>query len=311
MRPDSPPKHLRRLQDSLIAIVLRVLTELQADPQVNISLVSYWWSSAQNTATGRLFHTLNLQLTSNAPDIVRGSVSLLEEGGTVGFNTVYLRGFVDAFLARGKHDLTDQVLVNVDVLPVASGELIVHPRYVPVSRALATGLIGADSPMAAYCRKYGLETISIYGPSIIGPSTEMIAALERVWPSIKPASVLDLFSGTGALAKVCCKLGAIDVRTIDVAPAVQLDCMPADAFAFSFDATAVDLALVDQFIEHTVVVGHKIIPRLNEVSRYVMWNLGYSGFERTYRRLIEDIAPLYRAVDWLLINDCFIVLLSK
>ncbi len=300
-------QQLDHLESLVSEAVVRVLRDRTADPLVHISLHRCWWTTYQNPATGYIVDVLNIQVTSNAPALVRGNFTNLDAAGFVGFNILYLKGYLDHLLENEGPDVSEQIDVHVDVLPDSIGTSPTHPRYLTLDEAQDAELIAPDSPLMHYCRKYGLPLVSLYGPGLVGPTTEMIAALETIWPRLAPKSVLDLFSGTGALADVCRQLGADQVLSLDVSP-------PANDSVdiFSFDTPGwFDLAILDQFVEHTSAVAQRLIPSLGRSCHHILWNTGHSGYEESVMVLLSTLAPAWTLSLRLVINDSHIVLLTS
>ena len=289
-------------------MVERVLGQRVVDPSVTLTVRSSWWTSRQNATSGGIYKVFNVRVSTNAPDVVLGRLSLLRDASTIGFNGLYLSGYVDAVLATSYPDLADEIAVELDVIAEEHVSRIDHPRYLSLTSAIESGLVEPDSPMASYSRKYGLGRVALYGPGLIGPSTEMIAALETIWPIVSPLLVADVCSGTGALGAVCLNLGARRVISVDSAPPSAERLNPTDLFCLQL-AESVDLLILDQFVEQTIQVAKIFLPSVARSTQYVLWNLGFSAHESLYAELESGLAPWYMVYQKLLVNDCHIVLL--
>ncbi len=305
-----PPFVSEGFESQLISTVAQIFRARQCDPEVWFEVDAAWWSERQNAATGRCFSVLNVRIKSNAPDVLRGNFSHLRHAGVIGFNTVYLQGFLDSWLHSVARGLADRIDVQVDVVADRSRRPIKHPRYLSVREALSCGVVKSGSPVETYCRKYGLTKVSLFGPGLIGPSTEMIAAIEKIWEVIRAKSVLDLFSGTGALGRVCRTLGAKTVVSVDELPASKSGSTATDAFRLDI-GRRVDLAILDQFVEQTDVVAQRLIPILSRNANCLLWNLGPAAHSAHFGWLKRKIIPWYRPMADLRINDCMISLFSS
>jgi len=281
-----------------------------ADPKATIRLQRSWWTVYQNAATGCLIDVLNIRIASNAPNLVRGNFTHLHHSAPIGFNTLYLQGYLDHFLESLEHGLSDRIDVRVDVTPESSSSQYSHPRYLGLQEALDLHLVTPDSPLVSYSRKYGINTVSLYGPGLIGPTTEMIAAMETIWPQVTPYSVLDLFGGTGALSNVSHRLGAKKILSVDAAPPQPSTIQTADAFSFPI-TEFFDLILVDHFIEQFSQVVRDLFPRLANRTRYILWNAGYALYESIVNNALVDLEHIFSPSARLVVNDCLIVLLKS
>lgn len=307
---DQPPTEVASLERRICAVALEVLQSRILDSAVTLEFVQAWWTRAQNTASGCIYWCLNLEVQSNSPDLVRGSLNHLGNAGVLGYNTVYLQGYLDALLGSIGADFVESVAVQLSVIKTNSFESpIQHPRYLPLSEALSQDIVDPQSPITFYSRKYNLEHVAIFGPGVIGPTTEMIAALEHIWPTITAKSVLDLFAGTGSLGSVCRALGAESVVSVERVPPPNMQPITDDFRSSAIDGQF-DLALVDQFVEDVVLASEQILPRLAENCRYVLWNLGTTAHRTLFGRLLVDL-PMWTEEQTLDINDCQIVLLAS
>ena len=122
--------------------------------------------------------------------------------------------------------------------------------------------------------RYRLSWCLVAGQHIAGPSVAALELLDRELGRSEPATLLDLFSGTGSVADLCLARGNAAVLSVDLAPVAGLESRTArfgerwrfqscDVLNdFIFDAETWDLVVADPFYGQV----HSFARRLTNLS---------------------------------------------
>lgn len=307
-----PDELRRRLAEEVTEASHSAICALQGDQRVQVVVKNTWWSLQQNVASGGWVNVLNVVFASNAPQVAMGGFTLLEEASLVGYNTLFLQGYGECLLAERFAEVADLVTLRFAFsLDSANRSGLTHPYYLTVQEALRIGAIADGSPIAIYAKKYGLDRVEILGSGVVGPSTEVIAVLESIWDQLRPETVLDLFGGSGALAEVCRQLGAHTVDSIDSAPPRHGASIDLLSPTLSEQIDEVDLAIVDQFVEHTALANKTLLRHLTAKARSIIWNMGFAIHKEDFEELLN--APHFDDFDQRLfeVNDTIVALMSR
>jgi 16S rRNA G966 N2-methylase RsmD len=219
-------------------------------------------------------------------------------GGLSGFHPNFCVGFIAGYLqAESQIDLFQfcEVCLDVHEAPNATSDVY---SYANLGNTVDNGLIARGSSLVELAEKYGIKSILVAGTTVSGFSAGMVEVLEAYHRSHAVESVLDMFSGTGALAKVCLANGAKRVTCVDVfAQGAQRELLgepprvsivQADAFQF-VPEQRYDLVILDPFFHQSLRVAQQIAPSLRNKAGAVVMNIGPVGEEYWKERVLIEL----------------------
>ncbi len=89
-------------------------------------------------------------------------------------------------------------------------------KRVRVNELIESGRLSPFSPIALICNKLGIRWLPRMDEYIYGPSPGMTEVLERIISLLKPESMLDLFSGSGAFSKLAYTMNVKKIKAVDI-----------------------------------------------------------------------------------------------
>ncbi|HEX2037343.1 MAG TPA: RsmD family RNA methyltransferase [Chloroflexota bacterium] len=284
----------------------QALTFIVADPRVSweIAGVSSHWTRSDEFGLPLL--SVRLKVLTNDRAALLGQQLFLPRNGLAGFAKQYCLGYLDGALChRFGLEVASAVAITLDVHQVRQGHSAAsrraprapesaagHPEpegtslpvYLPLEEAIAGGLVHPDSPLGRFMRRYDLRHLLTFGGSISGPSLPMLLAVEQLTASREVQTVLDLFSGSGSLARVALERAGLvvcvdtEVRALQqtLAPYLhdpRLRVVQADARDY-LPTEHFDLAMLDPFYEEALDVLPPVLRHLAPACSRLLVNLG-------------------------------------
>jgi hypothetical protein len=251
-----------------------------ADPRTAWEVVSVTARSTRSADYGQPLLDVRLKVVTNDRTGLLGQRVFLPENGLAGFHKHYLLGYLDGSLReRFGRAVAGTVAVTIDV----------HQRrkpragaYLPVEDAVAAGILSLGSALGEYVCRHELRYLLLSGGLVSGPCLPMLQAVEATVAANEARTVLDLFSGTGALARValqraervvCVDLQAAAIREtvadyldrVQIVQADARDYVPSESF---------DLALLDPYYEEALEVLPPVLTQLRGHCARVLINVG-------------------------------------
>ena len=211
--------------------------------------------------------------------LVLGQFAPLSAHGLRGFHDNYVYGYVRGFLraTHGTDFFADlRLVLNVDARPRAHAPVAAsHDPYriVSVAEALAHESLLLGSPLHETLKRYDLRYVLTAGPQISGPSYAMVQTVGRLCREHEIRSVLDLYAGTCALAKVALVSGAERATSVDVfldRAAINVNlgehaprCALIEGHVErNIPTEPVDLVVLDPFYDSALHVAEHVVPEL-------------------------------------------------
>jgi len=198
-----------------------------------------------------------------------------------GFHNNYLAAKIECLLEKEYGPSADFEIHFEVVLCEPSFTYAYRP--IDFDTAVAAGLLSQDSRLAQAMKRYSLNTLILAGCEISGPVYGMLKTVEKVCRHTRVRRCLDLFSGTGSLAKVALENGAKFVDCVDTdmslirvtlrAHAEKYRAREADVFGFVPDGSY-DLAILDPFYDYALRTAEEVLPRIRCAARLAIFNLG-------------------------------------
>ena len=108
--------------------------------------------------------------------------------------------------------------VEVNVLPLEEEQQLNYvDRHIELEKAIDNEIIEEDCKLAKKMREYSLTHLILAGGNLItGPLASSMGTMETVYEKHQFNSVLDMFSGSGALSRVAIDNGAEEVECLDL-----------------------------------------------------------------------------------------------
>jgi 16S rRNA G966 N2-methylase RsmD len=76
--------------------------------------------------------------------------------------------------------------------------------FISIQELVKSGKVSANSPIVRTATKYRVPGALLHGRHLIGPSPALASLVRRIVVSDRVSTILDLFAGTGVVAKVAC-----------------------------------------------------------------------------------------------------------
>jgi hypothetical protein len=275
----------------------RSLVELIKDPGFRARVVSVDLTRLPSSTRRAGMTLLKVKvLTCNRP-LMLGSFVYFPNTSMRGFHNEYIATHLERALrdskAVGSHE---EVLVALDVIPTRGSRERLY-RTLTLRQACRAGILDSSSPLACKMREYGLRSVLLAGSEVSAPNLTMIEAVESACARWKPARCLDVFSGTGALAKVALANGATTVDCIEWDPSLP-SYREAHVPARALDAWAArprgrhDLVIVDPFYDWAMRAASELVPRIAPSAKCLVFNVGYVYDEYWVGRVKRELRRL-------------------
>lgn len=229
------------------------------------------------------YDAIQVVVETNNRALLLGQFLHVPVGSLRGLSSFYYSGLVNGFLrARYGTEVARSYPLILDIHE-SPDQVGTTWRYVGLEDAIREGIISKKSALSKKMREYDLNFILVGGATVSGPSLDMLDFIAELVPTQRVSSVVDLFSGTGSLAKVCLIRGAEFVLAVDTHAEViernlgslsgSAQIVQADAFDFS-PAGEFDLAIIDPFYDDALLATRLIVPRMIGRTRFILLDVG-------------------------------------
>jgi hypothetical protein len=220
--------------------------------------------------------------------LLLGQLLYLPHNSLHGFYNFYYCGYLEGYL-RHKYgsSYSKKFFIVIDVCETKNCFNETW-EYLLLDEALDKGIISKTSDLYAVMRKYELNYILIGGSSISGPSVDMIDCLEKLYGNYSFKKVLDLFSGTGSLSKVCIVLGAEYAECVDANTSVISNnlgdkakyCRILCENAFSYEPKKrFDLVILEPFYDQSLEVAERLLPKFAGRIKWFLFNISGKRYQ--------------------------------
>jgi 16S rRNA G966 N2-methylase RsmD len=199
-----------------------------------------------------------------------------------GFHGDYLVAKIECLLERYATEPLTDTDIYFEVIP-GKGSFNYLYRPIDYESAINLGLLTHDSKLARIMRKYNLNTLILAGCEISGPTYGMLKAVEKICTEKQIMRSIDLFSGTGSLAKVVLENSSSFVDCVDTNTQItpytlkeykgRYQIHNIDAFNFLPNVNY-DLLILDPFYDHAFDVAEIILPRFRDITMTVVFDIG-------------------------------------
>jgi 16S rRNA G966 N2-methylase RsmD len=273
------------LCDQVRSAVARAVEHVAGTPDHRYSIGDVRLDQRFSPLTGTEERVITIRISTSDRPLLLGQYSGLPLGGLRGYNCSYLYGWIYGELeARYGAAVVERCRLALDVHPQGTGESRPY-RYIGVDDAIAEGVIRRDGDLYKALRKHSIAYVLMAGPVLSGPSLGMMTAIQSIVEGYRVATVLDLFSGSGALAKVALDAGAERVISVDSSlddhvHAANVGALSASAEAVRADAHSyqpaepIDLVICDPFYEFAEAAIEAVAPRARASGSLLIINLG-------------------------------------
>lgn len=258
------------------------IPELIKDPAFRAKIKSICLSCLQLSTKKSPINLLTITIATNNRPLLLGAFVYFPLEPMRGFHNEYIAQRMEKELrVSGAIDNDSPLIVVLDVVPEANKFGYLY-RTLPLEEAIGLGILFVDSPLVHTMRKYSLRTILLAGDEISAPNATMISAIEKTCREFRPKTCLDVFSGTGSLAKVAIANGVHKVVCIENNSLLReyfdskitlIDGV--DAWTFRPQRNF-DLVILDPFYDWGLRVAREILPRLIHRTKHFIFNIGYS-----------------------------------
>jgi 16S rRNA G966 N2-methylase RsmD len=286
----------------------RLFKETILDPEFRFKIEKVEILPRKSLRTGRKFNLIRVKIVTNNRPLLLGQFIYFPINGFRGFHPNYFLGFIYGHYEGTYHEkFLKNYELCLDVYEDKDAKVNVY-KYVKLQDALSEGILSEKSDLYIVMKKYDLKYLLLAGSSISGPSLSMIIALEKILKEKKVNTVLDLFAGTGSLAKVALSNGVKKVTCVDMNPDVIKDnlglladrCVILKADAFKFVPKEVyDLALLDPFYDQCFEVASSLIPKLKENVNIFLFNIGRPEYKYWIEKIISELKKNFDKIDLL------------
>lgn len=241
---------------------------------------------------------LNIKIVTNNRPLLLGQVMHFPVNGRSGFYPNYFIGYLEGYLSQ---KFGSQLLDRYDFafeIKEENNSSIETRKYLPLNFAIRHEIISSSSKLVSKMRQHELSYLLISGSAISGPSLDMICAIEELFRNYRINSVLDVFSGTGSLAKVSIINGAEKVICLDVYPGIieknlgkyASKCAISsikDAFKYKINDDF-DLVILDPFYDNSFEVAKIIVPHLAENAKIIVFNIANKEEEYWINKVLNE-----------------------
>jgi len=241
---------------------------------------------------------LNIKIDTNNRPLLLGQVMNFPINGRSGFYPNYFIGYLEGYLSQ---KFGSQLLEGYEFafeIVEENNSSVTTRKYLPLNFAIKHEIILPSSKLVSKMRQYELSYLLISGSAISGPSLDMICVIEELFKNHQINRVLDVFSGTGSLAKVSIINGAERVVCIDVCPTIieknlgkyASKCeisLAKDAFKYKTNEKF-DLVILDPFYDDSFEVAKIIIPRLAENTKVIVFNIANKEEEYWINKVLNE-----------------------
>ena len=247
--------------------------------------------------TGRIIQVTSARITTNNRSMIMG-----EPGNYKGSYKQIIESLTEYMLSQKGIRRRVRLDIVGDNGPI-------H-RLIPVGTALSHGLIEKSSPVFLTATRYSIPHILIRGPHIEGPNPELAELVDDTLSSGQ--KMLDLFAGTGLVAKIALRRNATEIVSLDMNTANTLAIMfrtsnrsskfsflQEDAFGFDVQEDF-DLVVADPDFEDSLRVAAEIAPRLKDKCKKMILCHGYiedRAWNRRVRKKLAESASKVKPVE--------------
>jgi hypothetical protein len=296
------------LRDHIRSAVLRAVEHVAGVPGHDYSVDEIRTEQRVSPLSGTAERVVTIRLTTNDRAFLLGQYIGTRLGGLRGYNCSYLYGWIYGDLeARYGAAAIAGCRFALDVQPLG-GEGVRPYRYVGLDDAVAEGVLRPEGDIYQAMRENGVRFVLMAGPVLGGPSLAMMTAVEDIVGEGQPTTVLDAFSGSGALARVALNAGARRVISVDIGLdddvyaanigklIARTQAVRADVHCYQPDEP-VDMVICDPFYEFAEEAIETVAPLVRSSGGPLIMNLG--PIESTYwrTRLHRHLAEEQMRVD--------------
>jgi len=260
-RMETNTKHLSALVAGKTEQILKTIV---LDPDVKIEIQGCSETIRIDWKTGSPIRILSVKVKTNNRLMIMG-----EPGNYKGIYKEHLETLLNDFVSK----LDKNYRVHIEVL---GDEGPLH-KLIPLVRSLQDGIITNQSPVYAVARKYNMPYILVRGRYIEGPNPGLTEISENLLAKYGFRKVLDLFAGTGIVARVALANKAEKVVCVDRTTANEListfkswekvvEVAQDDVFAFKVKEPF-DLIVADPDFEDALRVAREVVPRIRNMCK--------------------------------------------
>lgn len=273
-------------EDKIISEVKTTLRntiqELILDPAFEFKIENIDIEKKYPEAKNDYSKIVTIYISTNNRPLLLGQFLEFPINGLRGFHPNYFYGLLEGRLTTKYENEAEDYCFHINVEEKEGCTSSRPYKFLGIDDALNHDIVDRESPLHQFMREYELEYILIAGGAVSSPVVGMMDIVETTCREHNPKTVLDLFSGSGSLAKIALKNGANYVKCIDqnteVIDSTIKDCnaeyeiIETDIFNFSL-GKIYDLVLVDPFYAQSLDVSKEIIPQLLEKAKIVIFNI--------------------------------------
>jgi len=261
-----------------------VIHDIILDPAFNFKIKDTRIIQTISYLNEKKINTLMITIETNNRSLLLGQFVNFRLGGMRGFHVDYLTAKIESLLESEMSDYDVELEIHFEVLPDKNQKALNYVyKNIDFQTGIRLGLLSENSKFGKEMKKYRLNWLLLAGNEISGPNYGMIKAVEEITKKHHIARCLDLFSGTGSLAKVALDNGTLFVDCVDTSTNVihstleeykgKYEVHDVDAHFFK-PMNRYDLAILDPFYDHTLEVVQLMLPKYRGMVKYAILNIG-------------------------------------
>lgn len=287
----------KHIVKEVVELLDNIIHSMIPDPDFTFGITDAHVIPSYSVWFGTYYKTIVVQIRTNNKQLLLGQMLFIPAYTNKGYYTFYYKGYIDGFL-QGKYGrkVVRGYDVVLDVLEEEDSYQSPY-RYIDLEYAIRKGIISKKSDLVKVMKRYDLKYLLLLGSTISGPSLDMLNFVEALLDKIKVRTVLDIFSGTGSLAKVCLMHNTEFVTCIDA----DVECInknlkeyrdryeviESDAWSYVPDRQY-DLAIVDPFYDLALKTTEGLLSNIRENAKVILLDVSLKCDRSWSKKIIES-----------------------
>jgi len=227
-----------------------------------------------------------IKISTNNRPLLLGQFMYFPIDGIRGFYDGEMEMYLAGYL-KGTFKMKRAPEIHIEALPMENVKTYDYTyKYLSLEEALKNKILPEDCPLVRKMKEYKLKYVLLEGSIIAGPDFDLIAAVENFVKKHKPKKIIDLFCGTGSLAKVALLNGVNTVTCVDINTSAakrnlrnfkeKTIIVEEDAFTYVPSDTYYDLVIADPFLDLSYKVAKKLCPKYRKLCSTFMLTIGFT-----------------------------------
>jgi hypothetical protein len=263
----------------------KIIDYLVKDPRFLYQVDSITTIYKKSKSGDREYPVTCIQVSTNNRPLLLGQFMYFPINGIRGFHNDWIEGYLKGYL-EAKIGLGEDHEIHFEVFPMKHEKKFHYTyNYLTLNEAQKRNLITPGSPLARKMKKYHLDKVLVEGGIVAGPDLGLLRVVERFVRSHNVEHMIDLFSGTGSLAKVALANGAQSCTCIDIQTEAcqanlkefsgKVHIVNADAFLYKPEEKVYDLVVADPFIDFSFKVAKCLSKIYRRKAKVFMLTIGF------------------------------------